>query len=460
MTNSDILSKLPAVHILLDMLRQKYPQIKPVILKRLINLTLTSVRENPQKYFKAEVARSWIEEKILNNLQAQINDLIEGSLKKVINATGVILHTGLGRAPLLNTFIETAGNISGYTNLEINLDTGKRGERNDHLSRLIRILTGAEDGFAVNNNAAAVMLMLNTVGKGREIILSRGEMIEIGGSFRLPEVMRISGCKLKEVGTTNKTHFADYAEAISPRTAGILICHTSNYEIQGFTEKPELSELVELAHKNNLPVIYDLGSGSMLPSEFYGTEGEPEIAGIVNSHVDLISFSGDKLLGGPQAGIIAGKKEWVKKCSKNHLLRALRLDKIMIKILQQTLIQYLFDQPVPDLESLKMIKRNPAEIKSRLSKFTKALPGRIQSQIEIVESTGKIGSGAFPLFEILSAAIQINSTKISAAKLARSLRQWRIPIFTKIINDTVQLDFRTVQTELESEIKEALLYIL
>ena len=221
--------------------------------------------------------------------------------------------------------------ISRYTNFEINLETGKRGERLDHISHLLKILTGADDGIACNNNAAAVMLMLNSVAYRKEVLLSRGEMVEIGGSFRLPEVMKSSGCKLREVGTTNRTHLADYENAINNKTGAILICHTSNYEIKGFTHSPAIEEIVALAQKNKLPVLYDLGSGSLIPTQYFGSPSEPQVSVILDQDVDLISFSGDKLLGGPQCGMIVGKAEWVERCKKNHLLRALRLDKIIIK---------------------------------------------------------------------------------------------------------------------------------
>ena len=270
MNSSNNFKNIPSVNILLEDLSGRFPDIQSVYLKQIILSHLESIRKNPQKYKLRDADKAKFKELILEQLANEIEIITSGTLQKVINATGVVLHTGLGRAPLSSQVISSLIDVCRYTNLEINMDTGKRGERLDHISSLLKILTGAEDGIACNNNAAAVMLMLNSVAYRKEVILSRGEMVEIGGSFRLPEVMKSSGCRLKEIGTTNRTHLKDYEEAISNKTGAILICHTSNYEIHGFTHSSPIEEIVSLAKKYSLPVLYDLGSGSLIPTEKFG----------------------------------------------------------------------------------------------------------------------------------------------------------------------------------------------
>ncbi|NIW78562.1 MAG: L-seryl-tRNA(Sec) selenium transferase, partial [Calditrichae bacterium] len=252
-------------------------------------------------------------------------EILNPSLKGVINATGIILHTNLGRAPIAKSAQKALlQSIENYNNLEIDLDTGERGERNQHVEELLCLLTGAEAAFVVNNNAAAVLLALNSLAKRKEVPVSRGELVEIGGSYRMPDVMKASGVKMLEIGTTNKTHSKDYERAINPKTAAILKVHTSNYRIKGFVSEVSLAEIVELAHENNLPVIYDMGSGALIDLSKYGVKDEPLAKEIIKTGVDVVSFSGDKLLGGPQSGIILGKKKFIEKIKNNHLARALR----------------------------------------------------------------------------------------------------------------------------------------
>ena len=453
---------IPSVNILLEELTFKYSSIQPLYLKQIIIMYLETIRKNPQKFKQYGTDKDKFKKFIVEKLSQDIEEITSGSLKKVINATGVVLHTGLGRAPLNSEIVESLSDVCRYTNLEINMDTGKRGERLDHISTLLKILTGAEDGIACNNNAAAVMLMLNSVAYRKEVILSRGEMVEIGGSFRLPEVMKSSGCRLKEIGTTNRTHLKDYEDAISDKTGAILICHTSNYEIQGFTSSPPIDEIVTLAKKINIPVLYDLGSGSLIPTSKFGSSKEPEIIDILNKDVDLVSFSGDKLLGGPQCGMIVGKSEWINKCRKNHLLRALRLDKFMIKLLQQTLIKYLYDTPnsLPDLDTIQALTESAAEIKKRSQQFVAELPKHLNAEIKIVESKSKVGSGAYPTMELDSYAIQIQSHKMKAEVLSKKLRQSEIPIVSYILDDKVMIDLRAVSESEEKQIGTALIQIL
>lgn len=459
MNTENIYRNIPSVNILLGELSSKYPKIHTTYLKRIILSYLESVRRYPKKYRLENHEKSKFQKRIIEQLTVEIERLISGTLIKVINATGVVLHTGLGRAPLDNKAIEQISDISRYTNLEIDLETGKRGERLNHISSLLKILTGAEDGIACNNNAAAVMLMLNSVALRKEVILSRGEMVEIGGSFRLPEVMKSSGCKLREIGTTNRTHLADYENSISSKTGAILICHTSNYEIHGFTHHPSVEEIVALARKNNLPVLYDLGSGSLIPTNNFGSSSEPEVSEILDKDVDLISFSGDKLLGGPQSGLIVGKYDWIKKCKKNHLLRALRLDKTIIKLLQQTLISYLYHTQltIPKITTIQALTNSAQDIKKRSESFVQSLPKELEADINVVSSKGKVGSGAYPTLEMDSYAISIKPDKIKAELLGKKLRQASTPIISYIGENTVFLDLRVVSDDEEKIIIKSLI---
>jgi len=455
-SSKQLLSKLPSTHKLLTRLEKEFPHFKSEILKILINEKLDEVRENPESFKLEGLSREAIEFKLFDFLTHQIAALEKGSLHKVINATGVVLHTNLGRAPLNSYWIEQLKDVSGYCNLELDLKPGKRGQRNDHLGYLLHLLTGAEDGFAVNNNAAAVMLMLNTLGYQKEVILSRGEMIEIGGSFRMPEVMKASGCLLREIGSTNKTHLGDYAEAINENTGAILICHPSNYEIQGFTHKPALEEIVSLAHDHNLPVIYDLGSGSMPETSHLAGAYEPEVQKIVEAGVDLISFSGDKLLGGPQAGLIVGKKEYVQRCAKNHLLRALRLDKLMIRLLQIVLSQYFYNDTQARIPAHAALLEDQQSLKKRCEQFLNSLSSDLRPQFELEKMPGKVGSGAYPLLPLPGMVLKFVNSKIKAETLARSLRLQNPPVITYVEDDQVIVDLRTVLPEEEGLLKQSL----
>lgn len=422
---------------------------------------LNDLRAYPRMHKLETRTRQQLEKAVIASVSGRIGQLLEGSLKKVVNATGVVLHTGMGRAPVHPDYVEKLKAVSRYANLEIRLEDGKRGQRNDHLSEILRLLTGAEDGLAVNNNAAAVMLMLNTIGRNKEVIISRGELIEIGGSFRMPDVMRISGCKLREVGTTNKTHLSDYEQAISPKTGAILICHPSNYTIEGFAQKPQIEDIVALGRKYKVPVAFDLGSGSLIDTAVFGSDSEPVVAEMVAYGLDLISFSGDKLLGGPQAGIIVGKQYWVKKCRKNQMLRALRLDKFMIKMLQMILGEYLYtDHALERLDSIRALTLSADQLKERCEQFVNRLPASVRKQCTLKATTGRVGSGAYPIMELDTWAIAVTPEGISANALAAKLRNRPTPVFSYIDEDTVCLDLRTITVEEEAVILSALQDIL
>jgi len=381
-------------------------------------------------------------------------------LRRVINATGVILHTNLGRAPLCREALERVVEVArGYSNLEYDLEKGERGLRYDHVRRLLCALAGAEDALVVNNNAAAVLLVLNSLAEGKEAIVSRGELIEIGGEFRIPEVMAKSGARLKEVGTTNRTRLTDYEEAIGPETGLILKVHTSNFRIMGFTEEAELSSLVAIGKKHDLPVMDDLGSGCFIELDRYGLEREPTVRDCIATGVDVVTFSGDKLLGGPQAGIILGKREILERVRRNPLNRALRIDKLTLAALEATMVKYL--RPAEALADIRVLKAltEPLEAVRKRSKrlatlLRRSLPAGVS--VTLMEGASMAGGGALPTREIPTALIGIRATQLSSAALEERLRRGETPIIVRVADDRVLLDLRTVDAGEFPEIRDAL----
>ncbi|MDP2268760.1 MAG: L-seryl-tRNA(Sec) selenium transferase [Deltaproteobacteria bacterium] len=370
-------------------------------------------------------------------------------LRRVVNATGIIIHTNLGRAPLcpeaLTRLIEVGEN---YSNLEFDLEKGQRGLRYDHVQRLLCVLTGAEDALVVNNNAAAVLLALNTLADGREAIVSRGELIEIGGEFRIPEVMEKSGARLREVGTTNRTRRADYEQAISAATGVILKVHTSNFRMMGFTEEAGLEELVALGKKHSVPVLVDLGSGCFIELGDYGQEREPTVQEVQAKDVDLVTFSGDKLLGGPQAGIILGKASVLQKIKMNPLNRALRIDKLTLAALEGTLMQYLTPAAaVKNIRVLKALTEPQAAVTRRARKLLTMMKKTSPAgwSLSLKKGCSLAGGGALPTREIPTTLIALQSGQISAGRLEAELRKLAIPILVRIAADEVLLDLRTIE---------------
>ena len=368
------------------------------------------------------------------------------SLKPVINATGIILHTGLGRAPLSPAAQEKVARImSGYSSLEFDLDSGKRGERTDHVRRLLCELTGAEDALLVNNNAAAVFLSLNTLAFGKEAIISRGQLVEIGGSFRIPDVMQKSGVVMREVGSTNKTKLADYESAISENTAAIVVAHTSNYRVLGFTAEVELKEVCDLAHAHNIPVLHDLGAGVIVDFEKLGLPYEPLVQDSIAAGVDVITFSGDKVLGGPQSGLIVGQTEWLKKINKNPIMRAVRCDKLIYAAMEETLRLYV-KEDVERANTVLAMMTEPAEnVRNRAERVADGLSSQIQKALNIMveESQAQFGSGALPLEKIASFAITLQPVAMSLDETARILRIGNPPVVGRIQDDKLWLDMRT-----------------
>ena len=373
------------------------------------------------------------------------------NLQTVLNATGVLLHTNLGRAPLARTAVEALQKVgSSFSNLEISLKTGKRALRYSHVEELLCNLTGAEAALVVNNNAGAVFLALNTLARGREAIVSRGELVEIGGSFRLPEVMMQSGVDLVEVGTTNKCFLEDYKQAINERTALLLKVHTSNYKILGFTAAVPSKTIVKLAAKAALPVMEDLGSGLLLDLSRLGFPSEPLVQDSVAAGVDVITFSGDKLLGGPQAGIIVGKQKYIEKIKKNQLLRILRVDKFTLSALEATLRLYLDPekalQQIPVFQMLTVpVEKLQARAEKLLSRLEECLGTEYKAGI--AREKARVGGGSLPLVSLPSVQVTLENPRISSGEISKRLRKASPPVVARVKKDKVLLDLRSLRAE-------------
>ncbi|MBB6445576.1 L-seryl-tRNA(Sec) selenium transferase [Bacillus benzoevorans] len=391
---------------------------------------------------------------IFNRSEKVIQEQFQYTLKNVINATGTILHTNLGRARLSEQTIEHVTKVaSQYSNLEYKLEEGERGSRHSHAEELIKRITGAEAAMVVNNNAAAVYFILRAFAANKEVIVSRGQLVEIGGSFRISSIMEESGAKLIEVGTTNKTHFYDYERAINEETRMILKVHTSNFKIQGFTESVETKELVDLAKQHEQVIFYeDLGSGVLYDFRQHGIGDEPVVGEVLKMGADLVSFSGDKLLGGPQAGIIAGKKELIAKLKKHQLARVLRVDKMTLAALEGTLMHYLKGKD--ELRKVPVIGdllKSKAELQRRSEEFKEKLNAACNSySINIMEGTSQVGGGTMPEVLLPSFVVALKHHVLSAENLAKILRtQYTPSIIVRIQRDEFQLDLRTVNIEEE-----------
>ncbi|MBV9228810.1 MAG: L-seryl-tRNA(Sec) selenium transferase [Chloroflexi bacterium] len=383
-------------------------------------------------------------------------------LRSVINATGVIINTNLGRAPLSQEALQAVQQVSsGYANLEYDLEVGERGSRHTHVAALLRELTGAEAAIVTNNNAAAVLLALSTLAMGREVVISRGQLVEIGGGFRIPDVMRQSGCHLVEVGTTNRTRISDYETALTEHTALLLAVHPSNFLITGFTESTPLDDLADLAHKHGLLVMNDLGSGCFLNSEHYGLAHEPTPQESIAAGADIVCFSGDKLLGGPQAGIIVGKAQVIARLARHPLMRAVRIDKMTLAALEMTLRHYQRDQAETHIPVWRMISTRPERLANRAGHWVAELNARgIKAQVQRGEST--IGGGSLPGETLPTTLLALDAARVSLSleELAKRLRMREIPIVVRILHDTLLLDPRTVLEEQDKEVVNALVEVL
>ena len=383
------------------------------------------------------------------NVRRTVTAMHTPNMRSVINGTGTILHTNLGRAPISQEHMAKLSNIvTGYSNLEYNLEAGKRGERYSHFEELLCRLTGAEAAMAVNNNAAAVMLILSSMAKGGEVVVSRGELVEIGGKFRIPDVMEQSGATLVEVGTTNKTHYSDYEDAITEDTKALLKVHTSNYRIVGFTDTVTIADLAPLAKERELPLIEDLGSGVLVDLSKYGLTYEPTVQDSIKNGADVVCFSGDKLLGGPQAGIIIGKKKYIDMMKKNQLTRALRIDKFTATALELVLQEYLSEEKaIQNIPVLRMIHETKEEVTARARSLKNMLNrAGLEADFGLEECESQIGGGSLPMERIPSMAVTVKPHNISVPKLEEEMRHLEVPIIPRTANDTIYLDVRTIES--------------
>ncbi|UCE17059.1 MAG: L-seryl-tRNA(Sec) selenium transferase [Gemmatimonadota bacterium] len=461
--DTSLFSQIPAVDSLLE-----HPDAKSLLEKyartfvtNTIRERLEGIRETLRRGGEKGDTLDLSPEGILRSVEELIRRKREPSLRRLINATGILLHTNIGRSLLADDAIEAMMRVAeAPCNLELELDNGKRGHRDVHVEELLCRITGAEAATVVNNNAAAVMLCLNTMAEGKDVIISRGQLVEIGGSFRLPDVVTKSGARLVEVGTTNRTYLADYEKAMTKNTGALLCCHPSNFIVVGFTTDVPIEDLVELGARHGLPVVYDLGSGALVDLSEYGLEKEPMVQESVGHGVDLITFSGDKLLGGPQAGIIVGKKDCLEKIKGNPLKRALRIDKCTMAALEATLQIYLTE---PDLSTklpiVWLLTRTIEEIEEAASKIVKGLSAKLRDRVEISIESGlsRVGGGSLPMESLPTKLIALKPVHISPDELAARLRDCPLPILGRIQQDTIFLDVRTIRKHEEDEVREALL---
>ena len=461
--STEIFQLLPSVDALLrsETANKILPETGAKYLTILARLATETLRREIRESLLENYSRESLLEKAENLLEEFWQSEQTAKLQKIINATGVIVHTNLGRAPLSENakkaIFETA---SGYCNLEYNLETGKRGKRGANAEKLLAELTGAESALIVNNCAAAAFLVLTVLAKGGEVVISRGELVEIGGDFRVPDVMAQSGATLKEVGTTNRTKLSDYEKAIGENTKLFLRVHPSNYRIIGFTETPKISDLADLAHRNDILLYEDAGSGAIFDLSKFGLMDEPIISESIAAGADVVSFSGDKLLGGVQSGLIVGKKETLEKIRKNPLYRALRVDKLIYVALEATLESFRRETALQEIPVLKMLSISNEELKTRTKKFAqklrRKLNGNTDLTFEIVEGNSVVGGGSAPMVQPVSMLLALKHAQLSAVKLEQRLRFSRPPVIARILEDKVLIDLRTVSESEESELLEIL----
>lgn len=451
MDKNQLYRRIPKVDVLLeeDGIRKLEERYGRSCVKRVVQDELERVRiligESVDEAYVLKAV-----EQLQDSISKSLELLYTPNIRSVINGTGTILHTNLGRAPLNREHAEKLAVIATqYSNLEYDLQRGERGERNAHFESLLCRLTGAEAALVVNNNAAAVLLCLSTLAKSGEVIVSRGELVEIGGKFRIPDVMEQSGAVLVEVGTTNKTHLSDYEEAITEETKAILKVHTSNYQIVGFTESVAVQELKAIAKEHEIPIIEDLGSGALVDLSKYGISHEPMVQEAICGGADVVCFSGDKLLGGPQAGIIVGRKCYINKMKKDPLTRALRVDKFTTAALEMTLEEYLSEErAMQRIPVLKMISEMPDTVKQRAQKLKSQLEQhKLPAQIVLEACESQIGGGALPLEKISSTAVAIRSEICSASEMEKRMRALPTPIIGRMINGIWAMDMRTIEEE-------------
>ena len=400
-------------------------------------------------------------DRLLDRVEARLSREAALHLRPVVNATGVVLNTNLGRAPLSVAALEAiAASASGYCNLEFDLETGQRGSRMSHLERWLVQLTGAEAAVVVNNNAAAVLLVVDTLARGREVVLSRGQLVEIGGAFRMPEVIEACGARLVEVGCTNKTHLADYERALGPDTGLIMRCHPSNFRMVGFTAEVEPALLAALATEKGIPFVDDMGSGMLVSADRLGLPAEPTVREAVAAGSDLVTFSGDKLLGGPQAGIIVGRKPLIDCLRRNPMMRALRVDKLVIAALEATLRTYLDpERALEELPTLRMLARPLETLDREARDLARGLEGLPGLSVEVAKGTSMVGGGSYPGIEPATVRVSVSVEGWSAMALQTALRTANVPVIARVEHDRLWLDPRTLMPGDADRILEAIAHL-
>ena len=434
------LSNIPSVSQIMQLVENKDYHNKRYI-KLIIKEELNSIRK-----IAASNTTTLNRNQIIKDILSKIALLSQSSIRPVINATGIVLHTGLGRAPQGKKIInKVAKKLNGYVNLEFNLNSGKRGERQSHLAKIISSITGAEDAIIVNNNAAAVLLSLNAIAEGKEVIVSRGQLVEIGGSFRIPDMVAKSGCSLIEVGTTNRTHISDYENAINKNTGAILWVHTSNYIISGFTKEVQIEELVDLGKKKRVSVMTDLGCGEVLNLSQEGIPTNIIVGDVVKKGPSVTTFSGDKLLGGPQSGIIVGKKTLIQKIKTNPIARTVRCDKWTISLLEETL-RSTQKESIKDNLTLSLLMSSRKKIQKRAQRVFRLIPPKIfkNYKISLDETLVEAGSGTLPSVKFESVAFIITSKKYTASTISSRFRNATHPVVGFIKNNNFHLDFKSI----------------
>lgn len=455
--SKQLLSQIPAINkiLLLDEVKLLIQEYSEVAVKSAIKNYIDEIK---QEILNEELHEVPSLENIVEVVTQIVKNEDKNSLRRVINATGTILHTNLGRSLLSQKIKENIESVAfNYSNLEFDIDNKKRGSRYVHLIDIIKKLTGAEDVLVVNNNAAAVLLTLNTLVKDKEIVVSRGELVEIGGAFRIPEIIKLSGGTPVEVGTTNKTHLKDYENAITDNTGALLKVHTSNYKIVGFTKEVSNEEISYLARENELVSINDLGSGQFVDFSRFGLPYEPTVKEVLDSGIDIVTFSGDKLLGGPQAGIIVGKKEYIEQMKKNQLTRALRVDKMTLAALEATLKLYLDEkEALEQIPTLHMISLSKERLLGKADVFKTRLCD-LDFKITIAEDKAEVGGGSYPASYLDSVVVKLEHPRLSATDIERRLLEVEIPIITRIKDNELIFDMRTLRTREFDLVKQALI---
>jgi L-seryl-tRNA(Ser) seleniumtransferase len=461
----DLLRKIPPVETFLQdpELMRLADQIPYAVRRDAVRVAVARLRKQFLDEMPEEIDQEAVHHRVVAEAVKQVGSAMEPQYRKVINASGVILHTGLGRAVLPAAAMQhLVDDLSGYSLLQMDIETGRRGARDARIEGLLRQLTGAEAATVVNNNAAATSIVLSTIAAGKEVIVSRGQLVEIGGSFRLPEVMEISGAKLVEVGTTNKTHARDYERAVTENTAAIMRVHPSNYKISGFTSEVPLRTLVEIAHGHRLVLYDDLGAGPLVDVSQFGFKREPTLIDSVRAGADLVSCSADKLIGGPQGGIILGRAKWVRAVRKNPFARIVRAGKLTLAALEATLPLFL-DQAraFREVPTLRLLARPLDEIAQQAERIAVALTGRsVAADVAVVKGYSQMGSGSLPTQNLPTRLVAIVPGSESAGLFARRLRQHRPPIFTRVKKQRVLIDPRTVLDGEEQDLIDGVAAVL